>query len=172
VDAAAGLQPDVVVMDLHMPGMDGVEATRQIVRTSPHIAVLVLTMMEDNESIFAAMRAGARGYLLKGAAKDDIVRAVRSVAAGTAVFGPVIAERVIDYFSSQRTSGALSFPELTERERAVLTLIGRGRNNADIARALTISPKTVRNHVSNILAKLHVADRAQAIIRARDAGLS
>jgi len=172
VEAAVATQPDVVVMDLHMPTMDGVEATRHIVRASPHIAVLVLTMMEDNESIFAAMRAGARGYLLKGAAKDDIVRGVRSVASGAAVFGPVIAERVIQYFSGQQNAGALPFPELTERERAVLALIGRGQNNAGIARALMISPKTVRNHVSNILAKLHVADRAQAIIRARDAGLT
>jgi DNA-binding NarL/FixJ family response regulator len=169
---AAATQPDVVVMDLNMPVMGGVEATRRIVTTSPHIAVLVLTMMEDNDSLFAAMRAGATGYLLKDAAKDEILRAVRSVAAGTAVFGPAIAHRVIDYFSGQPASATLPFPELTEREREVLTLIGRGENNARIARALFISPKTARNHVSNILAKLQVADRAQAIIRAREAGLS
>lgn len=172
VAAAAETQPDVVVMDLNMPVMGGVEATRVIVGTSPHVRVLVLTMMEDNDSLFAAMRAGATGYLLKDAARDDIVHAVHSVAAGTAVFGPVIAHRVIEYFSGRPASDVLPFPELTDREREVLTLIGRGENNARIAKTLFISPKTVRNHVSNILAKLQVADRAQAIIRARDAGLS
>jgi DNA-binding NarL/FixJ family response regulator len=170
--AAADLQPDVVVMDLHMPGVDGVEATRAIVRTSPHIGVLVLTMFDDDDSVFAAMRAGARGFLLKGAARAEILQAVRVVAAGSAVFGPTIARRVIDYFAAPRPAvGPQLFPELTEREREVLALVAAGETNAAIARRLTLSPKTVRNHVSNIFTKLQVADRSQAIVRARRAGL-
>lgn len=172
VELAASLQPDVIVMDLRMPGLNGIDATRRIVHHSPHVAVLVLTMLEDDASVFAAMRAGARGYLLKGADKADIVRAVEALASGEAIFGPAIALRVIDYFSSPRASEPpLAFPELTDREREVLDHIAQGHNNDTIARALHLSPKTVRNHVSNIFTKLQVADRAQAIVRARDAGL-
>jgi DNA-binding NarL/FixJ family response regulator len=169
---AADLQPDAVVMDLHLPDLNGIEATRTITRTSPHIGVLVLTMYEDDDSVFAAMRAGARGYLLKGASHGDIVHAIAAVGAGTAVFGPSIAARLIDYFGAQRTAAAATpFPELTEREREILNLIAAGANNAAIAERLFLSAKTVRNHVSNIFAKLQVADRAQAIVRARRAGL-
>ena len=164
--------PDVVVMDLHMPDLNGIDATRRIVHQSPHVGVLVLTMLEDDDSVFAAMRAGARGYLLKGADKDEIVRAVRAIASGEAIFGPAIARRVIEYFSAPQTPGPpLAFPELTDREREVLDLIAQGHNNDTIARTLFLSPKTVRNHVSNIFTKLQVADRAQAIVRAREAGL-
>jgi DNA-binding NarL/FixJ family response regulator len=163
------LQPDVIVMDLHMPTLNGIEATRQIVTTSPHIAVLVLTMLEDDESVFAAMRAGARGYLLKGSGQDEILRGIRAVASGDAIFGPAIAERVLDYFSAPRPPEP--FPELTTRERELLELIAQGQNNQEIARRFVLSPKTVRNHVSNIFTKLQVADRAQAIVRAREAGL-
>lgn len=170
VEQARELQPDVVVMDLNMPGLGGVEATRQITADSPHVAVLVLTMHDDDESVFAAMRAGARGYLLKGSDAAEITRAVAAVAAGEAIFGPSVARRVVEWFSSPRPS-APAFPELTDREREVLDLIAAGRSNTDIARALVLSPKTVRNHVSNVFSKLHVADRAEAIIRGREAGL-
>ena len=165
--------PDVVVMDLHMPGVNGVEATRSILRVAPATRVLVLTMFEDDESVFAAMRAGASGYLVKGAQQDEIVRAVRSVAAGQAVFGPTVARRIIDFFAGggRNTSPAEPFPELTAREREVLDLIAAGHANAVIARRLVISPKTVSNHISAIFAKLQVADRAEAIVRARQAGL-
>jgi DNA-binding NarL/FixJ family response regulator len=169
VDAAAALQPDVVLMDLHLPGLNGIEATRAIVAASPHIAILILTMLEDDDSVFAAMRAGARGYLLKGAAQDEILRAIEAVASGEAIFGPVIAARVIEYFSARRPPEP--FPDLTDREREVLELIAQGASNPDIARHFVLSPKTVRNHVSNIFTKLQVADRAHAIVRAREAGL-
>ena len=172
VDAAAAHQPDVVVMDLHMPDLNGIEATRRIVHHSPHVGVLVLTMLEDDASVFAAMRAGARGYLLKGADKTEIVRAVQAIASGEAIFGPAIAHRVIDYFAADNSADPpLAFPELTDREREVLDLIAQGLNNDTIARQLFLSPKTIRNHVSNIFTKLQVADRAQAIVRAREAGL-
>ena len=166
---AVDLQPDVVVMDLQMPDVNGIEATRRITAASPHVAVLVLTMFEDDDSVFAAMRAGARGYLLKGAAQEDILRAVAAVAAGDAIFGPAVATRLIEFFAAERPPEP--FPELTEREREVLELLARGKSNQNIARELFVSSKTIRNHVSNIFTKLHVADRAQAIIRARDAGL-
>jgi DNA-binding NarL/FixJ family response regulator len=170
VELALHSQPDVVVMDLHMPGMDGIEATRRIVADSPHIAVLVLTMFDDDESVFSALRAGARGYLLKGADQEQIRRAVSAAANGEIIFGTELAARVLAYFTAAPAAPAI-FPQLTGREREVLELVAQGRSNADIAGKLHLSQKTVRNHVSNILTKLQVADRAQAIVRARDAGL-
>jgi len=172
VHIALDLQPDVVLMDLHMPQLNGIEATERIVTSSPHIGVLVLTMMEDDESVFAAVRAGARGYLLKGARRAEIVRSVEAVGAGDVIFGPGIAERVTSYFRGIRAEPAAeAFPQLTEREREILALIAAGRENAEIARELGLSTKTVRNHASNIFMKLQVAHRAQAIVLARDAGL-
>jgi DNA-binding NarL/FixJ family response regulator len=169
---ARALQPDVVLMDLRMPGLDGIEATRRIVQDSPHIAVLALTMLEDDDSVFAAMRAGARGYLLKGTLKAEILRAIQGVASGEAIFGPAIARRLMQYFATARPPGlAQTFPELTEREGEILVLIAQGRTNPEIAERLCLSLKTVRNHVSNIFSKLQVADRAQAVVRAREAGL-
>jgi DNA-binding NarL/FixJ family response regulator len=171
VAAAAELQPDVVLMDLNMPGIDGIEATREIVATSPHIAVLVLSMYENDDQVFGALKAGARGYLLKGADRGELVRAIRGVASGEAIFGPAIARRLVNFFAARPAVEATVFPELTDREREVLDLIARGLNNAEITHRLVLSPKTVRNHVSNIFSKLQVADRAQAIVRAREAGL-
>ena len=171
VSAAARTQPDVVLMDLGMPGLNGVEATRQIVAASPHVAVLVVSMQEDGDSVFAALQAGARGYLLKGAMKAEIVRSIRAVAHGEAIFGPVIAHRLMQYFATPRTTGSDLFPDLTDREREVLALLARHQTNAQIARTLSLSPKTVRNHVSSIFGKLQVADRAQAILRAREGGM-
>ncbi len=170
IEAASGTQPDVVVMDLHLPDLGGVEATRAITNANPHVGVLVLTMFDDSESVFNAMRAGARGYLLKGAEPDELVRAVQAVARGEAIFGQSIAAQVLRYFNGLNAS-AVSFPELTAREREVLELIAAGRNNSEIAQVLSLSGKTVRNHVSIIFGKLRVADRAQAIVRAREAGL-
>jgi DNA-binding NarL/FixJ family response regulator len=170
IGLARQLQPDVVVMDVNMPGVNGIDATRRIVAESPHIGVLVLTMFDEDESVFQAMRAGARGYLLKGADREDILRAVHAVGRGDAIFGPALARRLIGYFSSSR-AGAAPFADLTDREREVLELVARGRTNAEIGRQLMISAKTVRNHVSNVFAKLQVTDRAQAIVRAREAGL-
>jgi DNA-binding NarL/FixJ family response regulator len=171
VQLAQDLLPDVVVMDLHMPDLNGIEATRQIVGTSPHVGVLVLTMIEDDDAVFAAMRAGARGYVLKGSSQSEILHAVRAVASGEAVFGPVIARRLIEYFSDPSGGPPQAFPQLTQREREVLELIARGESNPAIARRLVLSQKTVRNHVSNIFTKLQVVDRAQAIVKARKAGI-
>ena len=172
VAVVAQCQPDVVVMDLHMPDLDGVAATEQILRASPHVAVLVLTMFDDDDSVFAAMRAGARGYLLKGTNQAEVVGAVRLVAAGGALFGPAVAQRVIEFFTRPRPNTVpLAFPQLTDREHEILDLVARGEPNGAIGARLYISDKTVRNHVSNILTKLAVADRAQAIVRARQAGL-
>lgn len=171
VELADELDPDVVVMDLRMPDLDGIEATRRISRTTSPPAVIVLTMFEDDDSVFAAMRAGARGYLLKGADQDEIVRAIRAAAAGEAIFGPEIATRVIAHFATGAGSTSSAFPALTERERDVLELVAAGKGNATISHELTISLKTVRNHVSNIFAKLQVSDRSAAIVKARQAGL-
>jgi DNA-binding NarL/FixJ family response regulator len=171
-ESARLLQPDVILMDLTMPGMGGIEATHRIVTNAPHIGVIVLTMVEDDESVFAAMRAGARGYLLKGARKSEILRAVRGVAAGDAIFGAAIAARMIKYFNVSRPpSQAPAFPELTSREIDILSLMATHLPNPSIADRLGISEKTVRNNVSAILVKLRVADRAQAILAAREAGL-
>lgn len=171
VATALELQPDVVVMDLYMPELNGIEATRRIVETSPHVGVLVLTMNEDDDAVFAAMRAGARGYLLKGSKQAEILHAIQAVGSGEAVFGPAIARRLIEYFSSSPSGPPQAFPQLTTREREVLELIAQGESNAAIARRFTLSQKTVRNHVSNIFNKLQVVDRAQAIVKAREAGL-
>lgn len=169
---AVELQPDVILMDIQMPDLNGIEATRQIHRTSPHIGIVVLTMFQDDDSVFALMRAGARGYVLKGANQGVLLRAVRAVANGESLFSPEIAARLMQFFTNlQPVSRPDLFPDLTEREREILAFIADGQTNADIAEKLVISMKTVRNHVSNIFSKLQVADRAQAAIRAREAGL-
>jgi DNA-binding NarL/FixJ family response regulator len=170
IAAAAAAQPDVVLMDLQMPGIGGIAATRRILEMSPQIYILVVTMFEDEESVFAALRAGARGYVVKGASPHEIMRAIGAVANGEAIFSPAIAQRVLDYFSAPRPAAPI-LPELSEREREILRLIVGGRTNQEIATQLTLSLKTVRNHVSNIFGKLQVADRAQAILRAQEAGL-
>jgi DNA-binding NarL/FixJ family response regulator len=172
VHAALELHPDVVLMDLNMPGRNGIEATREIAAAAPHIAVLVLTMHEDDESVFAAVQAGARGYLVKGARQAELLRAVRAVAEGGAVFGPAIARRLVDFLgAAARATAGASFPQLTEREREILDLVARGRSNAQIAEQLVLSTKTVRNHVSSVFTKIQVVDRAQAIVKAREAGI-
>ncbi len=172
MEMAVALQPDLVLMDLQMPEGSGLSAIRQIVRTSPHIRILVVTLFEDDDSVFAAVQAGAKGYVLKDIGEEEMMRAIRAVGGGEAIFSPAIATRLIDYFSASRAVIPDEvFPELTEREREVLGRIARGQTNAEIAAQLTITLKTVRNHVTNIFSKLQVADRAQAVIRARDAGL-
>src|SRR5215204_5608907 len=172
VELAKELKPDVVLMDIKMPGLNGIEATREILRANPRVGVLMLTMFEDDDSVFAAMRAGAKGYLLKDSGGEGVLNAIRAVTSGEAVFGPGVAERIIGFFSAPRAAAPQrAFPELTEREEEILSLVAQGKGNQEIARQLFVSLKTVRNHVSNILLKLQVADRAQAVIRARDAGM-
>ncbi len=171
VAAAGRLVPDVVLMDIAMSDLSGIAATRQIVEANPHIAVLMLSMLDDDESVFAAMRAGARGYLLKEAEHEEIVRAVLATAHGESVFGSRIAQQVLGFLTDRGRADRRVFPGLSDREREVLELIAQGHRNAEIARSLGIAPKTVRNHAYNIFVKLQVADRAAAIIMARDAGL-
>jgi DNA-binding NarL/FixJ family response regulator len=168
VHLATELSPDVVLMDLQMPEINGVEATRQILKARPDIHILVLTMFDSDSSVFAAVRAGAKGYLLKGADQQDVERAIRTVAAGEAVFGTAIAARLVSYFDGNRMR---AFPELTPREHEVLELLAEGLDNQAIAQALMLSLKTVRNNVSAIFTKLRVADRAQAMLKARESGL-
>lgn len=171
VERVEQLRPDVVLMDIQMPGVNGIEATRRLLKEHPEVGVIVVTMLEEDESVFAAMKAGARGYVVKGAGQADVLRAIRAVAEGEAVFGPGIAARLKDFFGGLRPPTQDPFPELTDREREVLDLIARGLNKAQIAEELTIAPKTVSNHLSNIYNKLRVADRAEAMLRARQAGL-
>jgi DNA-binding NarL/FixJ family response regulator len=158
-------------MDLRMPGGGGLEATASIATRHPQVAVVVLTMDEDTDTVFAALRAGARGYLVKEADGDDVQRALLAVARGEAVFGPRIASRVLGFFAGSRASEAVPFPQLTDREREVLELLAQGKDNVSIARRLMISEKTVRNRVSDVLAKLHARTRAEAVAMARDVGL-
>ena len=167
------LQPDVVLMALNMPGKGGIEATREMLDESPHVGVLVLTMVEDDDSVFAALQAGARGYLLKGALKAEVLRSVRAVASGEAIFGSGVAKRLVGFFAPRGTINrpATAFPELTPREQQILQMLAQHATNPEIAERLRLSPKTVRNQVSTILAKLRVATRSEAIVQAREAGL-
>ena len=172
VAKAASLRPDVILMDLQLPGLNGVEATRRILRTQPGVSVLVLTMFEDTDTVLAAMRAGARGYILKDTDEEALLRSVRAVASGEALFGPGVAERIMRYLAEATPSAErAAFPELTDREREVLWLLAQGLSNQEVADRMGISLKTARNHVSNILARLQVADRTEAVARARAAGL-
>jgi DNA-binding NarL/FixJ family response regulator len=171
VRLATSLRPDVVVMDLQLPELDGIEATREIVAHLPGAAVLVLTMHDDDASVFAAVRAGARGYLLKGAAQEDVARAIAAVSRGEAIFGPALAGRLIQFFNAVPAPASMPFPQLTEREREILDLMAGGLTNAEIAGRLFLSSKTVSNNVSVIFDKLQVAGRSKAIVQARTAGL-
>ncbi len=175
VALAAAELPDVILMDIQMPELDGISATERILAANPHIGIIILTMLEDDDSVFAAMRAGARGYVLKGADQAEMLRAIRAVADGQALFGPDIARRLVNFFKDMGNYKPLapphSFPDLTTRETEVLDLIAQGHNNTEIAEKLVLSPKTVSNHISNIFSKMQVSDRAQAIVRAREAGL-
>lgn len=172
LEYAMKLKPTIILMDLNLPKMSGIEAIQKIMSAMPDIGILVLTMYDDDSSVFAAMRAGARGYLLKEANRNEIVRAIQAVGEGEAIFSPAIARRMMFYFEAKTKQVKTEvFPQLTEREREVLDYIARGKNNLDIAKSLGLNQKTIRNHVSNILNKLHASDRAQAIIMAREAGL-
>lgn len=176
VALAEKLLPDIILMDINMPGIDGIQATRRILRANPTIGVIMVTMLEDDASLFSAMRAGARGYVLKGAHHQELLQTVQAVANGQALFGAPIAARIMSFFQDiaadlESTLPQEAFPELTPRELEVLELIAQGANNSQIAEKLVISDKTVRNHITSIFSKLQVADRAQAIIKARDAGL-
>ncbi len=172
VERAVELHPDLVLMDLKMPGMGGIEATREILRQSLSIRVLVVTLFEDDDSVFMALKAGARGYVLKDADEEEMIRAIRAVGHGETIFSPAVAERVLAFLTAPRPAAHKeAFPTLTGREREILALIAEGHNNAAIARRLFLSPKTVGNYVSSIFTKLQVADRAGAIVRAREAGL-
>ena len=171
VEAVERTAPDVVLMDIRMPGMTGIEATRTILERRPETRVLILTMSENDDSLFTAMRAGARGYLPKDAGSEELVHAIRAAALGEVIFGQSIAAKLHAFFSTSHAPAAAPFPELTDREDEVLELIAQGRSNPEIAARLEISDKTVRNHVANVFNKLRVADRAQAIVRAREAGL-
>jgi DNA-binding NarL/FixJ family response regulator len=172
IEMAAALQPDVILMDLRMPGTNGIEATRRIRRTSPHIYILVLTVFEDDTSVFPAIRAGASGYLLKNTEQDELLRAVRTVASGGAIFSPGIAQRVLSYLNAPPPDvSADLFDELTAREREILELIAQGKTNAEIASTLSLSPKTVSNYISNVLLKLHTTDRAKLMLMALEAGM-
>jgi DNA-binding NarL/FixJ family response regulator len=171
VDVVADTEPDVVLMDLQLPELSGLEATKDILAAQPHTAVLVLTMFEDDATVHAAIAAGAVGYLLKGADGEDILAAVRSAAAGQAVFGAALAQRLRTFFADGPTESAASFPQLTDRERLILDKLAGGLTNIEIGQALFLSPKTIANNVSMILAKLNLSERGQAIVLARDAGL-
>jgi len=172
VELSSELRPDVILMDIKMPGGNGIEATRRILAENPDIRILVVTMFEDDASVFTAMRAGARGYVLKDAEKDDMIGAIRTVGRGGAVFGPGVASRLTDFFTTARPAAPKeAFPTLTDREREILHLMAKGASNAEIAILLSLSGKTVANYVSNILVKLQVADRKEAARRARESGL-
>ncbi len=172
VTLAATVAPHVILMDLQMPGLNGIEATRRVLEANDKIGVIILTMFEDMDSVLSAMRAGARGYILKDADEDELIRSVRAVASGEALFGPAVAKRLLHYISDTAPSAARSaFPELTEREREVLMLLSQGMSNQEVADRMSLSLKTARNHVSSILSKLNVVDREAAIVRARAAGL-
>jgi DNA-binding NarL/FixJ family response regulator len=171
VELALDILPDVVLMDLQLPGQSGISAIREIIAASPTTRILVVTLFQDDDSVFAALRAGARGYILKDTDEEDMIRAIRSIAAGESLFSPAIATRVLAFFGSARPTAPDIFPSLTERERDILHLLARGRSNAAIATELNLSPKTIANNVSNIFGKLQVADRSEAIVRAREAGL-
>lgn len=163
--------PDVALVDLQMPGMDGFDATREMARVAPNVAVLILTMHEDDDSVFTAMRSGARGYLVKGASQEEILGGITAVARGEAIFGPGVAQRVLAFFQAGPSAAAPAFPELSPREREILDLLAGGLGNAAIATRLSLAPKTVANNASSIFVKLQVAGRSEAIVRAREAGL-